>query len=75
MQIEEVPAFSSSTNQALDDLVKQFALEEALEVKKVRDMQHLLAEAHRALADHHPDQYVHGGKDCMSSVWCGTETL
>ena len=55
MQIEEVPAFSSSTNQALDDLVKQFALEEALEVKKVRDMQRLLAEAHRALADHHPE--------------------
>ena len=53
MQIEEVPAFSSSTNQVLDDMVKQFALEEALEVKKVRDMQGLLAVAHRALADHH----------------------
>ena len=35
-QIEEVSAFSSSTNQVLDDLVKHFALEEALEVKKVR---------------------------------------
>lgn len=53
VQIEEVPAFSSSTNQVLDDLVKHFALEEALEVKKVRGMQHLLAVAHRALADHH----------------------
>ena len=58
-----MPAFSSSTNQALDDVVKRFALEEALEVKKVRDMQRLMAEAHRALADHHTESCVHGGKD------------
>ena len=35
VQVEEVPAFSSSTNQVLDDLVRQFGLSEALEVKKV----------------------------------------
>jgi len=35
VQVEEVPAFSSSTNQMLDDLVRQFGLSEALEVKKV----------------------------------------
>jgi len=35
VQVEEVPAFSSSTNQMLDDLVREFGLSEALEVKKV----------------------------------------
>jgi hypothetical protein len=44
VQIEEVPAFSSSTHQFLEDLMKHFALEEALEVKKVRGIQHLWQE-------------------------------
>ena len=34
-QVEEVPAFSSDTNQFLEDLLRHFGLEDALEVKKV----------------------------------------
>ncbi|CAL5229324.1 g12630 [Coccomyxa viridis] len=34
-QVEEVPAFSSSTDQVLDDIVRDFGLEGAREVKKV----------------------------------------
>ncbi len=34
-QVEEVPAFSSSTDQVLDDIVRDFGLKGALEVKKV----------------------------------------
>lgn len=34
-QVGEVPAFSSSTNHMLDDMVRQFGLTDALEVKQV----------------------------------------
>ena len=40
MQVEEVPAFSSSTDQVLDDIVRDFGLEGALEVKKVGCLNH-----------------------------------
>ena len=35
LQVEEVPPFSSGTNQVLDEIVLHFGLEGALEVKKV----------------------------------------
>ena len=35
VQVEEVPPFSSSTHQVLDNIVSHFGLEGALEVKNV----------------------------------------
>ena len=35
VQVEEVPPFSNSTNQVLDDIVSRFGLEGALDVKEV----------------------------------------